>query len=146
MHAVLAQAPAEAPRVLALTDADLFIPALTFVFGRAQLGGRLALVSLARLRAEFHGAPPDPALLAARARKETLHELGHLLGLAHCDRSACAMAFSVNVAGIDAKPERLCPRCAAAARQAVAAASSESPQAAPRRPSPTLLRGLPWRS
>jgi len=150
MHSVLASVPADAPRILALTDVDLFIPALTFVFGRAQLGGRLALVSLARLRAEFHGAPSDPELLATRARKEVLHELGHLAGLAHCDRSTCAMAFSVNVAGIDAKQAAYCPRCAAGAIVGLEPPDQPEPAratAAPRRrpPSP-VLRGLSWRS
>ena len=142
MRAVLEQVPPDAARVLAVTDADLFIPALTFVFGRAQLGGRLALVSLARLRPEFHGAPPDPARLLERAQKEAVHELGHLLGLAHCGLATCAMAFSVNVAGIDAKDARLCPRCAAAARSP----ADVAPPPAARRVRNPLLRGVPWRS
>lgn len=147
MHSVLERVPAEAPRVLALTDADLFIPALTFVFGRAQLGGRLALVSLARLRPEFHGQPANAALLALRARKEVLHELGHLLGLAHCERSTCALAFSVNVAGIDAKHDALCPRCAAQARGSLEPPDEPEPVPPPRRRiSPPVFRGLPWRS
>ncbi len=40
---------ADASKVLGLTDVDLFIPILTFVFGEAQLGGRAAVVSTARL-------------------------------------------------------------------------------------------------
>ena len=36
-------------RVLGVTDVDLFIPILTFVFGEAQVGGRTAVVSTARL-------------------------------------------------------------------------------------------------
>ena len=39
---------AGAAKVLGLTDVDLFIPILTFVFGEAQLGGRAAIVSTAR--------------------------------------------------------------------------------------------------
>ena len=34
--------PADAWKLLAVTDRDLFIPVLTFVFGHAQLGGRSA--------------------------------------------------------------------------------------------------------
>src|SRR5512143_4053679 len=40
---------AGAAKVLGVTDVDLFIPILTFVFGEAQLGGRAAVVSTARL-------------------------------------------------------------------------------------------------
>jgi archaemetzincin len=111
MHAALVQVPPEASRVLVVTDVDVFIPALTFVFGRAQLGGRVALLSLARLRPEFHGAPPDLGVLTRRACTEALHEVGHLLGLAHCADKRCAMSFSVNVPNIDAKRPELCVDC-----------------------------------
>ena len=70
-------------RVLAVTDVDLFIPVLTFVYGEAQLGGRAAVVSTARLSVEPR-APTTPAV-ARRLVKETVHELGHTFGLLHCD-------------------------------------------------------------
>src|SRR5690242_820123 len=44
--------PPDAEKLVAFTERDLFIPVLTFVFGHAQLGGRVALVSAARLRQE----------------------------------------------------------------------------------------------
>ncbi len=50
-------APAKGDRVLGVADRDLFIPILTFVFGEAQLGGRAAVFSTARL---------DPASTASR--------------------------------------------------------------------------------
>jgi hypothetical protein len=40
-----------------VTDADLFIPALTFVFGEAQVGGLAAVVSTARLTQRYDGRP-----------------------------------------------------------------------------------------
>ena len=49
--------PEDALKLLAVTERDLFIPVLTFVYGHAQLGGRAAMISLARLRQEFHGLP-----------------------------------------------------------------------------------------
>ena len=51
--------PADAAKLLAVTARDLFIPVLTFVFGQAQLSGRVGVVSLARLRQEFYGLPPN---------------------------------------------------------------------------------------
>ncbi|HEY1218794.1 MAG TPA: hypothetical protein VGF03_07640, partial [Bryobacteraceae bacterium] len=51
--------PGDAFKLLGLTERDLFIPVLTFVFGHAQLGGRAAVVSLARLRQEFYGLEPN---------------------------------------------------------------------------------------
>src|SRR5690242_7585490 len=41
--------PAGALKLLAVTECDLFIPVLTFVFGHAQLAGRVAVISFARL-------------------------------------------------------------------------------------------------
>ena len=98
-------------RVLGVTELDLFIPILTFVFGEARLGGRGAVVSLRRLRQEFYGMPADPEILAARLLKESLHELGHTLGLRHCSAYRCAMSSSHAVESIDLKDAEFCARC-----------------------------------
>ena len=100
-------------RVLGVTELDLFIPILTFMFGQAQLGGRLALVSLARIRPEFYRFPPDPALTLERLRKEIRHELGHTLGLVHCGDTRCAMSLSNSIVQVDAKNDSLCASCLA---------------------------------
>jgi archaemetzincin len=96
--------PAPAPRLLGVTDADLFIPVLTFVFGEARLGGRAAVVSTARL------GPPGP-LLAERLAKEAVHELGHTYGLLHCDIERCVMLRSPTLRDVDAKSDELCRDC-----------------------------------
>ena len=106
---VIASRPPDADRVLALTDVDLFIPVLTFVFGEAQLGGNAAVVSTARLRDQMTARAPK--LLTARVLKECVHELGHTFGLVHCDSPQCAMARSGNTAAVDAKRLTLCPEC-----------------------------------
>jgi len=100
-------------RVLGVTEQDLYIPILTFVFGEAQLEARAALVSLHRLRQEFYGLPTDPPLLADRLLKESLHELGHTLGLRHCSDYQCVMSPSHAVERIDLKLAEFCPACAA---------------------------------
>jgi archaemetzincin len=105
----------EAWRLLGVTALDLYIPTLTFVFGEAQLGGACAVVSTHRLRQEFYGLPPDPLLLSERLLKEAVHELGHTLGLRHCDDYRCAMAPSHAVEWVDLKSARLCPDCQARA-------------------------------
>ncbi len=97
--------------VLGVTELDLYIPVLTFVFGEAQLGGPAAIVSLHRLREEFYGLPPDVARLDGRLVKEALHEVGHTLGMRHCDDWACAMASTHTVELIDAKQARYCSHC-----------------------------------
>src|ERR1044071_7290977 len=65
--------PSDAAKLLAITGRDLFIPVLTFVFGQAQLNGRVGVVSLARLRQEFYGLPPDSDVFVRRAATEALN-------------------------------------------------------------------------
>lgn len=98
-------------RLLGVTDADLYIPILTFVFGEAQLGGACALVSTHRLRQEFYGLPADRNLLLDRLVKESVHELGHTVELTHCDDYRCVMAPSHAVEWIDLKDKEFCPDC-----------------------------------
>jgi archaemetzincin len=90
---LLARVPEDALRLLAVTERDLFIPMLSFIYGQAQLGGMVAVVSLARLRQEFYGLPADAGLLAWRALKESLHELGHTFNLVHCPEIGCTMSL-----------------------------------------------------
>jgi archaemetzincin len=104
------RAPAGSRRILGVTDADLFIPILTFVFGEAELHGRAAVVSTARLSAH-EGMPPDPELLGGRLAKECVHELGHTFGLIHCRAPGCAMARSASLRDVDAKTGHLCAEC-----------------------------------
>jgi archaemetzincin len=98
-------------RLLGVTESDLYIPILTFVFGEAQLGGSGAVVSYHRLRQEFYGLPPDVDLLANRLLIEAVHELGHTLRLTHCRDYQCAMAPSHAVEWIDIKDSGFCEEC-----------------------------------
>jgi archaemetzincin len=109
---LLTTRPAEAHKTLAITDADLFIPILTFVFGEAQLDGHAAVVSTARL-GEGLGPMTPVRVLRARLVKECVHELGHTFGLIHCTRPRCVMSRSVNVNDVDAKAAALCQDCRA---------------------------------
>jgi archaemetzincin len=113
LQRLLQRIPSDALRVLALTERDLFIPMLTFVFGQAQLSGRVALVSFARLRQEHYHFPPDPALLLDRGRKESLHELGHSFGLTHCPMPACVMSLCATIQQVDRKSTLFCADCRA---------------------------------
>lgn len=110
---LLAADSSDAGKLVGVTALDLFIPMLSFVYGQAQLGGRAAVVSVARLRQEFYGLPGNRELLLARARKEVVHEAGHLFGLIHCGDPVCAMSLSTNVRQIDWKTDGLCAACRA---------------------------------
>jgi archaemetzincin len=102
-------------RLLALTDVDLYIPILTYVFGEARLGPGPAVVSTRRLRPESYGLPAARDLLVQRLMRESMHELGHTLGLRHCSDWRCAMASSSDVAAIDVKSPTFCDSCRARA-------------------------------
>jgi archaemetzincin len=98
-------------RLLGVTELDLYIPILTFVFGEAQLGGNSSVVSYHRLRQEFYGLPADVDVLANRLLTESVHELGHTLRLTHCRDYHCAMAPSHAVEWIDIKDSGFCEDC-----------------------------------
>jgi len=113
LEMLIRECPPDANKLLAVTERDLFIPVLTFVYGQAQLGGRVAAISMARLRQEFYGLPPDREVLLNRARKELLHESGHLFGLVHCIDRACAMSLSTGIRQVDEKKPFYCAACTA---------------------------------
>jgi archaemetzincin len=105
----LLQAGPPEGKLLALTDQDLFIPILTYVFGEAQLGGRVAVASTARLREDLD--PRDERGFVARLVKEAVHEVGHAYGLVHCQIPRCVMSRCAGVRDVDEKSQQLCPRC-----------------------------------
>ncbi|MCX6621090.1 MAG: archaemetzincin [Acidobacteria bacterium] len=108
---MLPQVESEHIRLLGITECDLYVPVLTFVFGEAQLSGSCALVSLHRLKDEFYGLPANEALLKQRLVVEAVHELGHTFGLRHCSNWRCAMASTHSVERLDLKQPGYCPEC-----------------------------------
>jgi len=111
MRMLVENAPSDATRILGVTDVDLSIPMLSFLFGQAQLDGKVAVVSLCRLQQEFYGLPAQDEILRERLTKEVLHEMGHTFGLVHCSEQTCAMTLSTHIGMVDTKSERYCDRC-----------------------------------
>lgn len=111
---------------VAIVDADLFIPVLTFVFGEAQLSGTAAVVSTHRLSNQFYGLRRNDALMRERLGKEIVHELGHTFGLYHCRQYDCVMRLSTYVEEIDLKRSRPCESCAGLIRAHVAGGAAQS--------------------
>ena len=94
-------------RVLGVTEVDLYTPDLNFVLGQAQLPGRCAVISLHRLSWDInHRGFLD------RCVKEAVHEVGHTLGLRHCDDYLCVMHFSNSLRDTDWKGMVWCDECA----------------------------------
>jgi archaemetzincin len=98
-------------KVVILTELDLYIPVLTFVFGEAQLSGKHSVVSVCRLHEEFYTGISNEKLLLERTIKEILHELGHNFGLKHCDNWECVMHSSMNIEQVDIKGNSYCKVC-----------------------------------
>ena len=103
--------PEDAEKVLGVLDVDIFVPALNFIFGQADLGGKVALISLTRLREEFYGNRKNEKLFFERTVKEAVHELGHTFGLRHCGNQKCVMYFSNSLRDTDIKEADFCEQC-----------------------------------
>jgi archaemetzincin len=91
--------------VLGVTDVDLYVPGLNFVFGQAQCPGTFAVISVHRLQ------HPDEAVFLNRVVKEAVHELGHIFGLTHCENPLCVMHFSNSLMDTDIKGKTFCEKC-----------------------------------
>ncbi len=110
----------DADKILGIVSPDLYAPGLNFVFGQAEMCGRRAVISIARLWAGDD--PRAQALFLRRVAVEAVHEFGHLLGLRHCHNPRCAMFFSNSLADTDRKGPMLCPICREKAAAAIRAA------------------------
>lgn len=98
-------------RILGVTKEDMYTQGLNFIFGQAKMKGRVALLSVCRLNPEFFHQPEDDELYEKRIAKEAIHEVGHMLGLGHCNNRPCVMSFSNTVGQVDKKTKYLCDMC-----------------------------------
>jgi archaemetzincin len=81
------------------------------IFGYGAVAGKASVVSGYRLRSG--GA--SRALYEVRLQKVANHEIGHTLGLGHCDLERCIMQDAGGkIATIDKVTGTFCPRCEAA--------------------------------
>jgi archaemetzincin len=117
--ALLDRFPAPSGKIIGITAVDLFVPVLTYVFGEAQLDGRIAVLSTYRLKEELYGLDPNPKLEHIRLLKEANHELGHTFGLIHCHNPECVMHSSTSAEEIDVKGKFFCDECEQMMREAL---------------------------
>ncbi|MFC2092475.1 archaemetzincin family Zn-dependent metalloprotease [Bacteroidota bacterium] len=98
-------------KIILITELDIFVPVLTFLFGEAQLNGKHSIVSVFRLHEEFYSGLTDNELLFERTIKEVYHELGHNFGLIHCHDWNCVMHSSNSIEEVDLKGNNYCKNC-----------------------------------
>jgi archaemetzincin len=91
--------------LVGVVPADVYGPRTNFLFGLGSSNQRTAIVATARF-----AAGGDLELVAERAGKAVVHEVGHVLGLGHCDVSRCVMLYSNDLPSFDRKSVRFCER------------------------------------
>lgn len=97
-------------KILGITSVELLDDERESFFGQAEYGpeAKIAMISLYYLFPESYKKIKN--LLLERVLKETLHEIGHTLGLEHCINN-CVMIYSDEIISIDIKPAIFCEEC-----------------------------------
>ncbi len=97
-------------RLLGIVDVDIYAQNLNYIFGQADVRNGICVISLARLKEEFHGREANEKLFKNRAIKEAMHEIGHTYGMGHCFDARCVMFFSNTLDDTDYKEADFCPK------------------------------------
>lgn len=90
---------------------DGYVNEYNFIFGEASPYMKVCVVYTKRLSPTFYGQEMDYNLYVTRVIKEVTHEIGHVLGLGHCNNRECVMSFSNSVYEVDAKTYYFCNSC-----------------------------------
>jgi len=96
--------------------------------------GGVAVISLTRLYPAFYARNHDMESFRRRSAIEAVHEVGHLLGVHHCEDRHCVMFYSSTITDSDRKarssaavaaPSQLAPRACGGGVAATSATRGE---------------------
>ncbi len=95
-----------------LIDRDLFLPGFNYVFAVTNPALARIVISLFRLSRDYNLVNyVGEYKVKERLFKELMHELGHFIGLEHCDNLLCVMSFSRTLKELDNKVPYPCETC-----------------------------------
>jgi archaemetzincin len=95
---------------LIVTNQDLFAINSSSIFGLANFEMKIGIMSVFRL-AQWQ-EDVTPSKIQERIMKEASHQIGHLIGLGHCELSSCIMSPSQTLEQLDSRLPMLCRNCA----------------------------------
>ena len=102
--------PADALGLLAVTDSDIFIPSVNFVFGLGSYRQRVGVLSLQRYGHDMR-LVGEAGTVLRRSLTVAVHEFGHVLSMRHCTAFRCVMNGTNSLREADSHPLHLCPVC-----------------------------------
>lgn len=97
---------------LGVTNLDLSMIGSEYTTGLSDPTHRRAIIAVSRLQPQSESDQEDAKLFTDRVIKRAIHEIGHTLGLQHCEDSMCVMQHSDTLADMDNKSRSYCPKCA----------------------------------
>jgi archaemetzincin len=104
--------PKDAFRFITVLEQDIFTGRYNFIFGQAQMPGKVSVISLNRFVSVARSLyPSEKAAYISRMEKLFIHELGHNFGLQHCPDGNCVMHFANSMAELEASSADYCPEC-----------------------------------
>ena len=109
--------PDDALGLIAVTEVDLYIPTVNYVFGLGSFERKVAVTSLYRFGGDTRPVGEQGTVLR-RALTVSAHEFGHVLSMRHCTEYRCLMNGTNSLEDADRHPQHLCPVCARKAQLA----------------------------
>lgn len=102
-------------KIMGIAEADIVAPTGSIpiwgVLGLGSLRGHSSVISTYRMKRRWEKGGASEALVRERLWKIAVHELGHTLGLEHCEQPGCLMEDGRGTVKTIDRDTALCPAC-----------------------------------